>query len=244
MGRIGRFRQSAQGYSDAAGSKIVEGRRRPVRPPEDAVLGGRESGEDALMTKLVAKGSRHGSTWVGRVGDVTKRPPVWMGIATALALTGPRGRQAAVRGSASYVAGTVAHLAVKVVVKRSRPPRASRHTSIGPVTSSFPSGHCASELAFSLGAAQEIPWLFVPLYGATLAGEWSLLRSRAHYPSDIFAGAAISIVVALVATRLWPSHRASQEQDDAIAQGQESPVQSVDPVAPVQSVYPVAPSQS
>jgi membrane-associated phospholipid phosphatase len=62
-------------------------------------------------------------------------------------------------------------------------------------------------LAFSLGAAQEVPWLFVPLYAATLAGEWSLVRSRAHYPSDIFAGAAISVAVALVAQRVWPPHR-------------------------------------
>ena len=159
------------------------------------------------MTKLVGPGSKHGSTWLGRVGDVTKRPPAWVGMAGAIALTGPRGRRAAMRGSAFYVAGTAAHLAVKVVVGRTRPPGASRHTSIGPITSSFPSGHCASELAFSLGAAQEVPWLFVPLYAATIAAEWSLVRSRAHYPSDIFAGAAISVVIALVAWRMWPPDR-------------------------------------
>ncbi len=186
------------------------------------MLGGRESGEDALMTKLVGRGSRHDSTWFGRVGDVTKRPPVWMGIATALALAGPGSRRSAVRGSAFYVAGTVAHLAVKVLVRRKRPKGASRHTSIGPVTSSFPSGHCAGELAFSLGAAQEIPWLFVPLYGATLAGEWSLVRSRGHYPSDIFAGAAISIAIALVAARLWPSHRAAHGRDASVPGGGET----------------------
>jgi len=148
------------------------------------------------------------------LGDVTKRPPVWVAIAAALAATGPRGRQAAVRGSVSYVAGAAAHLAVKVVVGRRRPPGASTHARIGPVTSSFPSGHCASELAFSLGAAQEIPWLFVPLYGATAAAEWSLVRSRAHYPSDIFAGAAISVVVALVGWKLWPPHRTERRVDE------------------------------
>lgn len=75
------------------------------------------------------------------------------------------------------------------------------------MTSSFPSGHCASELAFSLGAAQEVPWLFVPLYAATFAGEWSLARSREHYPSDIFGGAALAIALALVAWKVWPPHR-------------------------------------
>jgi len=177
------------------------------------MLGKLGSAEDELMTRLVGGGARHGSTWFGRFGDIAKRPPVWVGIAGALALTGPRGRQAATRASVSYVAATLVHLAVKVVVGRSRPPGAEKHTSIGPVTSSFPSGHCASELAFSIAAAQEVPWLFVPLYGATLAGEWSLVRSRAHYPSDIFAGAAISVAIALVAWKLWPPHRTADDHD-------------------------------
>jgi membrane-associated phospholipid phosphatase len=127
------------------------------------VIEDKEPPEDALMTKLVGTGSKQGSTWFGKAGDITKRPPVWAGMAAALAMTGPRGRQAAKRGAVSYVAGAGAHLAVKLVVGRSRPPGASRHTTIGPITSSFPSGHCASELAFSLGAAQEVPWLIVPL---------------------------------------------------------------------------------
>jgi undecaprenyl-diphosphatase len=175
--------------------------------PSDTMLGKLASAEDALMTKLVGEGSKRASQPLGRFGDVTKQPATWFGIAGAMALAGPRGRQAAARGSVSYVAAVVAHLAVKAFVRRTRPPGASTHTSIGPLTSSFPSGHCASELAFSLGAAQEVPWLFVPLYAATLAGEWSLVRSRAHYPSDIFAGAAISVAVALVARRVWPPHR-------------------------------------
>ena len=176
------------------------------------------SAEDALMTKLVGRGSKHGSTALGRFGDLTKQPPVWAGIAAVLTMTGPRGRQAALRGSVSYVTAAAAHLAVKAVVGRSRPPGASRHTSIGPITSSFPSGHCASELAFSLGAAQEIPWLFVPLYAATLAGEWSLVRSRAHYPSDVFAGAFISVALAVVASKVWPPHRLRDDKEPGVHQ--------------------------
>jgi len=183
----------------------------------------RKSAEDALMAKLVGRGSRHGSTWLGRAGDVTKKPPVWAGMAGALALTGPRGRQAAVRGSACYVAGALAHLPVKLVVDRSRPPGASRLAGIGPLTSSFPSGHCASELAFSLGAAQELPWLFVPLYAATLAAEWSLVRSRAHYPSDIMAGGAISVAVALVAWKVWPPQRVAGDDGRKVADAHQAP---------------------
>jgi len=93
------------------------------------------------------------------------------------------------------------------VVTRSRPPGAGAHSTFGPLTSSFPSGHCAGELAFSLGAAQEIPALIVPLYAATLLSEWSLVRSRSHYPSDVFAGAGLAVVIALVAWKLWPPTR-------------------------------------
>ncbi len=164
------------------------------------------------METLVGKGAKHGSTSFGRFGDITRRPPVWMGIAGALTMAGPSGRRAAVRGSVSYVAGAAAHLAVKMAVGRARPTGASKFASIGPVTSSFPPGHCASELAFSLGAAQEVPWLIVPLYAATVAAEWSMVRSRAHYPSDIFAGAAIAVGVALVSRKVWPAHRSATDQ--------------------------------
>jgi undecaprenyl-diphosphatase len=160
-----------------------------------------------LMARLVGDGARNGTTLFGRFGDVTKRPVVWAGIAAALALTGRRGRDAAVRGSVGYVAGGLVQLPVGMVVNRRRPDGASRLALVGPITSSFPSGHCASELGFSLGAAQEIPWLFAPLYTATLAAEWALVRCRAHYVSDIFGGAAISIVVAFAMSRAWPAHR-------------------------------------
>ena len=167
--------------------------------------------EEMLMARLVGDGARKGSTALGRFGDLTKRPPVWAGIALALAASGPRGRQAALRGSVGYVAGALAQLPVGLVVYRRRPEGAARLARVGPVTSSFPSGHCASELGFSLGAAQEIPWLFVPLYSATLAAEWALVRSRAHYPSDIFGGAAIAILVALALSKAWPPHRTASD---------------------------------
>jgi undecaprenyl-diphosphatase len=174
-----------------------------------------------LMTWLVGDGARKGSTFVGRVGDLTKRPPVWAGIALALALSGPRGRNAAVRGGVGYVSGALVHLPVGAVVHRRSPRGAARLARLGPVTSSFPSGHCASELGFTLGAAQEIPWLFVPLYTATLAAEWALVRSRAHYPSDIFGGAAIAILVALTMSKTWPPHR--NEPDEVAAPTPQAP---------------------
>ncbi|HEX2275066.1 MAG TPA: phosphatase PAP2 family protein [Acidimicrobiales bacterium] len=154
---------------------------------------------------LLPRRARRGSTWFGRLGDIVQQPPVWAGLAALLAVGGgPRGKRAAVRGAACYsFAAVVANLVVKPVVGRSRPP-GSGEGRPGPVTSSFPSGHTATDLAFSLGVSQEIPALFIPLTAATMAGHWSMVRSRGHYPSDVLVGGVVGIVVALAAWRLWP----------------------------------------
>jgi undecaprenyl-diphosphatase len=72
------------------------------------------------------------------------------------------------------------------------------------MSSSFPSGHTASDLAFMFGAAQEIPLLVAPLALATLGSHWSLLRTRKHYPSDIVAGGVIALSVSAAAWKLRP----------------------------------------
>lgn len=160
--------------------------------------------EDALIS-LLPKGARQGSSWFGRLGDVVQQPPVWAALAAALALGGgARGRRAAVRGSVCYaVTAVVANGVVKPVVGRTRPPGADENR-LGPVTSSFPSGHAATDLAFTLAAAQELPVLFLALAPATMAAHWSLVRSRGHYPSDVFLGGVLAIAVVLVAWRMWP----------------------------------------
>jgi len=108
-------------------------------------------------------------------------------IAAGLSATGERGRRAAVRGSACYLSAAAAHLPIKALVGRRHPPGSALH-QLGPFTSSFPSGHAASDLAFVFGAAQELPRAFVPLSACSLAVHWSLIRKRAHYPSDVLAG--------------------------------------------------------
>ena len=168
-------------------------------------MGRAQRAEDALMTKMVKEGSRKGVTRFGKVADKLKRPPVWGAIAAGMAAAGPRSRRAAVRGSACYIVAALAQLPIKAVVGRKHPPRSSKVARVGPVTSSFPSGHAASQVAFSLGAAQELPLLLIPLYAATAASEWSLLRARSHYLSDVVGGAALGVGVAAAAWKLWPT---------------------------------------
>lgn len=170
--------------------------------------------EDALVS-LLPKREHEGSTWFGRLGDIAQQPPVWAGLAGALALGGgDRGRRAAVRASACYCAtAAVANVVIKPVVARGRPP-GSGEDRTGPVTSSFPSGHAATDLAFTLAASQEIPVLFLVLAPATTAAHWSLVRSRGHYPSDVLAGGALAFAVVAIAWKLWPPGPRAEDVDE------------------------------
>ena len=172
--------------------------------------------EDGVM-RLMPRKARQGATAFGRLGDVVQQPPVWVGLAGALALAGgDRGRRAAVRGSVYYgLAAVLGNLVIKPLVRRSRPP-GSGEGRRGPVTTSFPSGHAATDLAFSLGASLELPVLFVPLSGATMAAHWSLVRSRGHYPTDVLAGGTLAVVLALVMWKLWPPRRTTDDGPAAV----------------------------
>jgi membrane-associated phospholipid phosphatase len=168
------------------------------------------SAEDALVSRMIGKGSRKGSTWFGRAGDIIQCPPAWAGLAALISATGRNGRRAALRGSACYLSTALAHLPIKAIVGRRHPPGAALR-QLGPFTSSFPSGHAASDLAFVLGASQERPLLFFPLSAATMAVHWSLVRKRAHYPTDVLVGGALGIAVAAAAWKLWPPQRRAEE---------------------------------
>ena len=200
--------------------------------------------EDALMARLVGKGSRKGSTPFGRAGDMIQRPPAWAGVAALLSATGERGRRAALRGVVCYLSAALAHLPIKVLVGRRHPPGSARH-QLGPFTSSFPSGHAASDLAFAFGAAQELPLLLLPLSACTMAVHWSLVRKRAHYPSDVLAGGALGIAVALAMSKLWPPTGAAGQDSAPVDSG--TPAAGRVPGAPPSSngaAEPLTPASS
>lgn len=154
------------------------------------------------MGRLVGTGSSRGASLPGRAADVCRRPQAWAALAAGLSLTGARGRRAVLRGSVCAAAASLIHLPIKAAVGRSRP-RGAAVLGTRRSTSSFPSGHTASDLSFVLGAAQEVPGLMV-LSLATLGSHWSLIRSRIHYPSDVLGGGAIAVVVAAGAWKLQP----------------------------------------
>lgn len=87
------------------------------------------SAEDAFVNRLIGTGSRKGNTVLGRAGDIIQRPPSWATIAGLLAVTGPRGRRAAVRGSACYLSAAAVHLPIKALV--GSPPSTTRRARAG-----------------------------------------------------------------------------------------------------------------
>ena len=73
-----------------------------------------------------------------------------------------------------------------------------------PLTSSFSSGHAATDVAFVFGVAQEIPRLFLPLAAMAATAHWSLVRTRGHYATDVFFGGVLGIGVVLAVRKVWP----------------------------------------
>ena len=124
-----------------------------------------------------------------------------MAAAGLLALTGSRGRRAAVAGLASVaVTSATVNIVAKLATRRRRPARAdlgvfeARHVPM-PHSTSFPSGHSASGFAFAAGVAEAMPALGIPLRGLATAVAYSRVHSGVHYPGDVVVGSLVGMAV-------------------------------------------------
>ena len=131
-----------------------------------------------------------------------------MAAAALLALTGPRGRRAAVAGLASVaVTSATVNIVAKLATRRRRPARAdlgvfeARHVPM-PHSTSFPSGHSASAFAFSTGVGHVWPVAAVPLHALAATVAYSRVHTGVHYPGDVVAGSLIGVGAAALTTRL------------------------------------------
>ncbi|GAA4669661.1 phosphatase PAP2 family protein [Frondihabitans cladoniiphilus] len=128
---------------------------------------------------------------------------LWYGVAAGLALTGPRGRRAAVRGLLSLAGSSAfANLVAKPVFGGARPLAADvplgRQLAKFPASASFPSGHTASAAAFATGVALESPGRGILVAPLAAALAYSRLHVGAHWVSDVTGGAMIGVGVALL----------------------------------------------
>ncbi|MFD9076416.1 phosphatase PAP2 family protein, partial [Streptomyces lasiicapitis] len=118
----------------------------------------------------------------GRVGWGVA-PGLWAGGGT-----GARG--AAGRGVASLaLASATVNTLGKGAVRRTRPlldgVPVIRHLPRQPVTSSFPSGHAASAVAFTVGAALESRRWGAAIAPVAASVAFSRVYTGVHYPSDV-----------------------------------------------------------
>lgn len=145
---------------------------------------------------------------------------LWIGIAGVLALTrSRRARAAAVRGlSAIAVTSLIANQVSKRLHRRPRPSIAQipvqRLARRIPASTSFPSGHSASAMAFAAGAAAQWPALGRPLRMLAALVGFSRVATGAHYPSDVLAGFALGESIAWLTTKIVPVERIDPAQDD------------------------------
>jgi membrane-associated phospholipid phosphatase len=123
---------------------------------------------------------------------------IWFAIAGGLALFGGEtGRRAAVSGVVSIgAASLITNAVVKPLARRRRPDREGEDVPDArevpmPTSTSFPSGHSASAVAFASAVGKEIPAIGGPLRGLAGAVAYSRVHTGVHYPIDVIIGSII-----------------------------------------------------
>ncbi|RXS78975.1 phosphatase PAP2 family protein [Streptomyces sp. TM32] len=136
---------------------------------------------------------------------------LWLGLAAGAAAVGGRPvRRAALRGVASLaVASATVNTLGKRSVRRQRPVLDAvpviRQLHRQPITSSFPSGHAASAVAFATGVAFENKWWGLALAPVAASVAFSRVYTGVHYPGDVLAGAALGAGAAFAVRGFAPT---------------------------------------
>lgn len=133
---------------------------------------------------------------------------LWQIVGAAQGLRSDRrDPEAALRmGTTLLVESLVVNQGIKRLFKRPRPVAvaARPHHLRTPSTSSFPSGHASAAFTAAGVLSQRDPRLAPAFYAAAAFVATSRLHVKIHHASDVVAGAALGVVFAKVAIRVWP----------------------------------------
>ncbi|MBT2555354.1 bifunctional phosphatase PAP2/diacylglycerol kinase family protein [Arthrobacter sp. ISL-5] len=162
-----------------------------------------------LMRAISAFPGGHHDTFFRRLSAAANKGKLWFGVAALAAAVPGRTRRAAVHGLlAQGVASAVTNLVFKTLLPRTRPlPEhlpVFRFVNPQPTSSSMPSGHSASAVAFALGAGFVQPVLGVAVAPVAAGVAYSRVHTGAHWPTDVLFGSAIGAAAALVTRKWWP----------------------------------------
>src|SRR3954452_15157872 len=193
-------------------ASVPEAATRQGRPAE--VLREVEALDVAVYAAVSATPTPTVDRYAAALSRAADHSKLWIGAAALLSLTGPRGRRAAVDGFASVAlpsAGVT--LGLKPQWRRRRPDRAAHRVPIArqvdmPRSTSFPSGHSASAVAFATGVAREMPVAAVPLRAVAALVAYSRVHTGVHYPIDVITGAVVGGALAPLTTAALDRRRA------------------------------------
>ena len=207
-----------------AAAREVDRMRGPPRPPAAGRLRqyggpmrtmlrkapGRLSKFDRKLVRAVSNlpGGGH-DEFFRRLSAAANKGKLWFGVAGAMALVPGKTRRAAVHGLiAQGAASAVTNLVFKTLLPRARPlPEhlpVFRFVNPQPTSSSMPSGHSASAVAFALGVGMVRPALGAALAPVAAGVAYSRVHTGAHWPSDVLFGSAIGAGAAMVTRKWWP----------------------------------------
>jgi diacylglycerol kinase family enzyme/membrane-associated phospholipid phosphatase len=162
-----------------------------------------------MMRRLAALPDSPADDALKGLGRAANHSALWLVTAAVLASRRGQGRRAGLRGVAAIAgASFLASLVTKRLVPRRRPAAelvpCRRRLSPSPTSSSFPSGHAASAAAFTTAVALEQPAVAAAVAPVAAAVAYSRVHTGVHWPSDVFAGAALGCGVGLATRRWWP----------------------------------------
>jgi membrane-associated phospholipid phosphatase len=131
---------------------------------------------------------------------------IWHLVGTARGLRSDHDADAAIRLAVVLLGeGLLVNQGVKRLVNRDRPIHETirPHRLRTPRTSSFPSGH-ASAAFTAAGVLSDGDPLWPLYYGLAVIVATSRIHVRIHHGTDVVVGAALGVVLARLAKRLWP----------------------------------------
>jgi len=136
--------------------------------------------------------------------------PILAGTWVVARVVGSGPGNAVLRIAAGYVTADLLESALKFAVGRHRPdttgggPWRFRPFSAHNEWQSFPSAHTTHVFVIAAGIAEEVhnPVVRVVAYGTAVLVGWQRIESRAHWPSDVAASAALA-VAASETTNRW-----------------------------------------
>lgn len=163
----------------------------------------------ALMRAVSGFPGGHHDTFFRRLSASANKGKLWFGVAAVAGLVPGRTRRAAVHGLlAQGVASAVTNVVFKTLLPRARPlPEhlpVFRFVHPQPTSSSMPSGHSASAVAFALGTGLVQPVLGAAVAPVAAGVAYSRVHTGAHWPSDVLFGSAIGAGAALITRKWWP----------------------------------------